>query len=393
MLAYILAIAVALASLTLYTSAFFLPELHRKDDFWWSSVGLFYALVLWVCAGRITGGVLLGQTAAVALVLSLGWQTLRLRRAIAHPEEQNAIANFSFTEWLQKRVGSKPKKQPIPAIPKPETATSASQPSPAQPEKPKETIKPQTEPVTVDFVSETSIPETIEAVETVIEETSVAPIVEETWETLKQETPPEAVSAVTEAIASAQKKSEQQPKQGFSLRNLFGLGKQKPASQAQPAKEPVVPPQEAEEDWQDKTELDAQKDTSETTEPEPSEINWEDENEVSAVEISTIDVVIEETITITNREETVPSSDLGWETAPIDEQIEIIIEEYQPSTETIEEVAITFVESESEAVASESVEQTIGEVETVLEENDAIPFEYLTETEEQKPKNPPEDPQ
>ncbi|PPS40334.1 Ycf66 family protein [Chroococcidiopsis sp. TS-821] len=82
MLAYILALAVGFFSLAIYMAAFFFPEVHRKGDFIWSGVGLFYALVLWVCSGRITGGVLLGQVAGVAL---LGWsvtQTLLLRRQL-----------------------------------------------------------------------------------------------------------------------------------------------------------------------------------------------------------------------------------------------------------------------------------------------------------------------
>lgn len=82
MLAYILALAVGFFSLAIYMAAFFFPEVHRKGDFVWSGVGLFYALVLWVCSGRITGGVLLGQVAGVAL---LGWsvtQTLSLRRQL-----------------------------------------------------------------------------------------------------------------------------------------------------------------------------------------------------------------------------------------------------------------------------------------------------------------------
>uniref|UniRef100_A0ACD5GY64 Ycf66 family protein n=1 Tax=Desertifilum tharense IPPAS B-1220 TaxID=1781255 RepID=A0ACD5GY64_9CYAN len=33
----------------------FFPEVYRKGDFIWSGVGLFYALVLWVCAGQIRG--------------------------------------------------------------------------------------------------------------------------------------------------------------------------------------------------------------------------------------------------------------------------------------------------------------------------------------------------
>jgi Ycf66 protein N-terminus len=92
MLAYILAIAVGLGSFIFYMAAFFFPEVHRKYDFLWSGVGLFYALVLWICAGRITGGVLLGQTAAVALVGWLGWQTLTLRRATTSSTEKTEIA-------------------------------------------------------------------------------------------------------------------------------------------------------------------------------------------------------------------------------------------------------------------------------------------------------------
>ena len=128
MLAYILAIAVGLASLSLYLSAFFLPELHRKDDFLWSGVGLFYALVLWVCAGRITGGVLLGQSASVTLVLCFGWQTRRLRRAIAHPDETTDITGFSFLVWLQNRF-QKPSASPVVETPEETETTSESQTS------------------------------------------------------------------------------------------------------------------------------------------------------------------------------------------------------------------------------------------------------------------------
>lgn len=91
MLAYILALAVALSSLGIYLAAFFFPEIHRKNDFIWSGVGLFYALVLWVCARRITGGLLLGQVAGVAL---LGWsvtQTLQLRRQLTPSLQQTQL--------------------------------------------------------------------------------------------------------------------------------------------------------------------------------------------------------------------------------------------------------------------------------------------------------------
>jgi len=91
MLAYVLALAVGLGSFALYMAAFFFPEVHRKNDFVWSGVGLFYALVLWVCAGRITGGLLLGQVASVAL---LGWsisQTLQLRRQVTPAQQQTEL--------------------------------------------------------------------------------------------------------------------------------------------------------------------------------------------------------------------------------------------------------------------------------------------------------------
>ena len=91
MLAYVLALVIGFGSIALYMAAFFFPEVHRKNDFMWSLVGLFYALVLWVCAGRITGGVLMGQLASVALVAGFAWETLTLRRAIASPEQQTPI--------------------------------------------------------------------------------------------------------------------------------------------------------------------------------------------------------------------------------------------------------------------------------------------------------------
>lgn len=91
MLTYLLAIAVGLGSFGLYMSAFFLPELHRKYDLVWSGVGLFYSLVLWVCAERITGGLLLGQMASVALLGWLGWQTLKLRLAATPIDQRTQI--------------------------------------------------------------------------------------------------------------------------------------------------------------------------------------------------------------------------------------------------------------------------------------------------------------
>jgi hypothetical protein len=126
MLAYVLALVIGLGSLGIYLTGFFFPEVHRKEDFIWSGIGLFYALVLWVCAGRITGGVLLGQTASVALLGWFGWQTLTLRRELTSPEHrtpispevQEKIQGFSFTglaQKLQQQVSGLQKKKPAEA--------------------------------------------------------------------------------------------------------------------------------------------------------------------------------------------------------------------------------------------------------------------------------------
>ncbi len=98
MLSYALAIAIAISSLVLFSTAFLMSDLHRKDDFLWSGVGLFYALVLWYCAKNITGAVLLGQAAATILLVSFNWQTLKLRKAIANPEKAGEIDNFSVLQ-------------------------------------------------------------------------------------------------------------------------------------------------------------------------------------------------------------------------------------------------------------------------------------------------------
>ncbi|MCC0176517.1 hypothetical protein I4641_05930 [Waterburya agarophytonicola K14] len=98
MLSYALAISVALSSLVLFSTAFLMSDIHRKDDFLWSGVGLFYALVLWFCARNITGAVLLGQASASILLVSFCWQTLKLRKAIANPERATQINNFSVLQ-------------------------------------------------------------------------------------------------------------------------------------------------------------------------------------------------------------------------------------------------------------------------------------------------------
>ena len=107
MLAYLLALVIGFGSLAIYLSAFFFPEIHRKNDFIWSGVGLFYALVLWIFAPRITGGLLLGHVASVAMLVWFVAQTLSLRRQLAPAGQQTPLPSpelikVSFQEQMSK---------------------------------------------------------------------------------------------------------------------------------------------------------------------------------------------------------------------------------------------------------------------------------------------------
>jgi Ycf66 protein N-terminus len=100
MLAYILSVIVGTGSVALYLAAFLFPEIHRPKDIFWSGLGLFYALVLWVNGASLAGGLLLGQALSVVLLGWFTWETLSLRRAII-PENQRTpvppIPNFDLS--------------------------------------------------------------------------------------------------------------------------------------------------------------------------------------------------------------------------------------------------------------------------------------------------------
>lgn len=99
MLAYFLAITIALVSVNLYLTAFIRPRIHRRDDFLWSALGLFYGLTLWVCAGRITGAVLLGQLAIVSVAIAFIWENGKLRKAWRE-DETNTLEGFSVLSLI-----------------------------------------------------------------------------------------------------------------------------------------------------------------------------------------------------------------------------------------------------------------------------------------------------
>ncbi len=67
---------------------------------------MFYAVVLWFCAGQITGAVLLGQLTAVTLLLGLGWQTLTVRREKTPVYQQTPVVLTPevVTDWAKNRL-------------------------------------------------------------------------------------------------------------------------------------------------------------------------------------------------------------------------------------------------------------------------------------------------
>jgi hypothetical protein len=107
MLTYVLAVIVGFGSLAMYLAAFLFPEIHRKNDFIWSGVGLFYALVLWIFVPRITGGLLLGHVASVALLVWFGWQTLSLRRQLTPELQQTPLPSPELLKLtIQEKVAN-----------------------------------------------------------------------------------------------------------------------------------------------------------------------------------------------------------------------------------------------------------------------------------------------
>lgn len=245
MLALMLSGVVGLASVVFFFSAFFAPKLHRKDDFLWSGFGFFYALVLWICAQRFTGGILLGQLAAVCLLLAFAWQTLRLRAAIAN-QTIAEVPSFSLLDWVGgglKRKPKAPKGQPETPETKEEGTKEAVQSPPVVPTPTPTDVTDQ--PETEDKQPENTLDETVAETSTEKEDTepelapepseTPTPDVEAVGETVTPEapgvtalTPPSPQPTATEDPKPQESQPLKQPKSKL-FQWLFRGKKEQPA--------------------------------------------------------------------------------------------------------------------------------------------------------------------
>ena len=365
MLAFILAIAVGIASLFFFFSAFFAPKLHRKDDFLWSGVGLFYAATLWICSQRMTGGVLLGQIAAATLVLSFAWQTVKLRVALANPEKIAEQPNFSLLDWL---AGGLSRKK---AVPKSKGGIKPQPPS-----------QPTTESVSgAEKVSETAIAKEILAeapaeitepvVQEVIQKIEIEPVAETIAappvEAITENTPstpadPKAVKNPTlkpTKLAKTDKKSTQPKKPNFFSR-LFA----KKAPSSPPPKSANIT------EALDAVELDN---------------DWEEEE---SKETSILPEVIVESVTLELTETVIRETPITE--TEIEDYLDDLLEEPEASEnnisadldELLEESKVAEVDTHSSLSENEMPKESITPTEDrneVIEEDIAIYDEVLEE--------------
>lgn len=345
MLAYILAIVVGLGSLAIYIAAFFFPEVHRKSDFLWSGLGLFYALILWTCAGRITGAVLLGQMASVALIGWFGWQTLSLRREVTPATEQTKIPSKDSTSKSLK----------FPAKDKAELTTKLQESQAETVESHQEKIG--AESITQSPEAETPTPRESETIETLtnLTETSETEIKSE-WETpgvgetTSQEW--EVKQELDKVETKTKDLSEKKEKTGVvstfltpvnswvnNLKNVFAK-KDKDKTKVETLSKSVAAPEiKADSDKSDTTETDTEMSVAETEIPETTtlmetEVKETEDEGLPDVEIRQTEEAIEtdgeeEEVTVMEKDVNLELEKTSQEETPLEEVEEKVSEEVE----------------------------------------------------------------
>lgn len=392
MLAYILAIAVGLASFGLYMAAFFFPEVHRKSDFIWSGVGLFYGLILWACAGRITGAVLLGQVASVSLLVWFGWEALTLRRTATPVTAQTPIppkvkqrlngllggqSPVVFSEPVQDIVTAS---EPVPK--NNSVRDKAPVETPVQPEP--EAISPSPEiveePPIPPLTPEQNLPE-VEKTPSVSQTTppvSDTPIKTPQVKAAKPAVTPKVKTAKTDAKSQKSIPAIAGTLSGL-IGNLTGLFNKK--SQKSPAPTPVSPVTTVVED-------------SQTVATDGEFAEFEDLETTVVKNISTPENVVSEPETPEEIEKSAPSPFEQIVTPQVDGVGLTITEAVNSIVEEIQDSVTEEIPSETNNLESETVEEviTVSEIETPSEEIISPPSvtPEASDPDKNKPESKPE---
>lgn len=371
MLAYILAIAVGLASFGLYMAAFFFPEVHRKSDFVWSGVGLFYGLILWACAGRITGAVLLGQVAGVSLLVWFGWEALTLRRTATPVTEKTPIP-AKLKQRVNGLIGVQSPvifSQPVQDIvttpePVPQSKSVVAQTSVETQEQPEpEVISPSPdiaeEPSIPSITQEQSLPE-VEKTPSVTPSTSDLPVETPKVKAEKPIVTPQVKTAKTTSKTHKSIPALAGALSGF-IGNVTGLFNKKPKTKTSnksksPEPTPVPPVSTVVEEIQ-------------TVVADGEFAEFEDLETTGVENISPPENVVSEPEIIEEVDQPTPSPFEQIVTPQVEVVVEIITEQVNPLVEEIQESVTEEISSETNTLESETVEEgiTIAEIETPSE--------------------------
>ena len=359
MLAYVLAIAVGLSSLVLFLTAFSKSDIHHKDDFLWSGVGLFYALVLFLCANRITGSVLLGQVAAVALVISFNWQNLKLRKAIANPEKQVDLESFSITELLGGLFKGSRQPKPQPSI----TQTTA---------------EAETKGAT--------LAEAVKSLEEEVKETVVESeeINSETVESSSEEEITDRSDSQSENITT------EPQKKGLSFGQIFNFDNQQSSPESKTEDDPSstvtsTSPEITTEETEPETDTVESKESTSTTEIEV-DITTKSSPDSAVTEQETIsaeEIIIVPTVE-PNEEETPTPESAQRENTGTDSVEKVIPEKEIEEIEVIVPIPEATTENSSESNIDSQVEEIQVEIEEI-KEKDLIDVEFTPSETEEKP--------
>ena len=373
MLAYFLAILIAITSLILFLNAFISPKTHRQDDFLWSGLGLFYALILWLCAGIFTGAVLLGQIAVVAMTIAFVWENHKLRKVITAESESNeALAGFSLLSFVGQSLAQISQKEKTAPTTTPEAVVAEEKSEAIESKEKESTLTPTEEEAETEEIvgeeqpeeittseTESALPSKEEADKTPTEEEEISesPVIKEeiTTETEKQE---EESQEEEEFLGSSLvTPSESKAKKTNIFSRILGIFRK-----SEPEKQEIKP---SEKETEVKNQI-LDEDKTDTLEGD------------AVAEVSDVSENIEQQTTTTEVEETIENVELSETSEENLEEKEEAESEVSSSVEAIEDVSVT---QEEVPVEEENDILTVTEEAEITTEDETI-SETTTETNE-----------